>query len=187
MPPPRDPRPLTGEPLALDLVNTTWIDDAGTHDLLDDPAAAAAWLGARGLGEPDDRRTIANLRAARSAIRGVLERPDDPEARSALEAVLARGRIRLTFDGGRPHEDVEAPPTWRASWEAARDLLRLLAARPDRVKPCANAACVLWFDDTTRSGTRRWCSMTGGCGSRLKARRHQDRRRAREAGHGAAP
>jgi predicted RNA-binding Zn ribbon-like protein len=33
---------------------------------------------------------------------------------------------------------------------------------------------VLWFHDTTRSGTRRWCSMTA-CGNRLKARRHYRR------------
>jgi predicted RNA-binding Zn ribbon-like protein len=70
------------------------------------------------------------------------------------------------------------PAPWRAAWLAARDLLQLLEHRPDRIKPCANPDCVLWFADTTRSATRRWCSMTGGCGSRLKARRHYARRHA---------
>jgi len=39
---------------------------------------------------------------------------------------------------------------------------------------CQNPACVLWFFDTTRNGTRRWCSMAV-CGNRAKARRHYDR------------
>jgi predicted RNA-binding Zn ribbon-like protein len=33
---------------------------------------------------------------------------------------------------------------------------------------------VLWFYDTTRNGTRRWCSMAI-CGNRAKAHRHYDR------------
>ena len=172
-----DPRPLTGEPLALDLVNTTWIDGDATQDLLDDPRLAAAWLAGRGLEGSADRRALVNLRAAREAIRGVLEHPG-PERHEALRAVLARGAVRLTLDGdGRPAERIDVAASWRAAWLAARDLPRLLDERAERVKPCANEACVLWFDDTTRSGTRRWCSMTGGCGGRVKARRHQDRLR----------
>jgi hypothetical protein len=43
-----------------------------------------------------------------------------------------------------------------------------------RVGKCANPDCPFWCLDTTRSGTRRWCSMTV-CGNRLKARRHYRR------------
>lgn len=182
MPEPLDPRPLTGEPLALDLINTTWVDDAGAYDLLDDPARAQAWLAHWELSEsasPAGQRTLVNLRATRAAVRAVLEHPTDAAGCAAFDTVLARGRLRLSFDAGRPGEQVEVPDAWRASWLAARDLLRLLDRRPHRIKPCANPDCVLWFDDTTRSATRRWCSMTGGCGSRLKARRHQERQRTR--------
>lgn len=170
-----DPRPLTGEPLALDLVNTMWVDAAGPHDLLDDPGHARAWLERWELDGAARPPALENLRSARAAIRGLLEHPDDEDARAALDAVLARGRLRLTLDAGLPGERVEVPAPWRASWLAARDLLQLLERRPDRIKPCANPDCVLWFADTTRSATRRWCSMTGGCGSRLKARRHSAR------------
>ncbi|MEK8104393.1 CGNR zinc finger domain-containing protein [Micromonospora sp. M12] len=38
-------------------------------------------------------------------------------------------------------------------------------------------ACVLHFYDTSRNGTRRWCSMDG-CGGRAKAARHYQRHRA---------
>jgi hypothetical protein len=61
---------------------------------------------------------------------------------------------------------------------AAANLLDLLDASPDRVKHCENPDCVLWFFDTTRNGTRRWCSMAV-CGNRMKARRHYDRVKAR--------
>ena len=169
MTPGPDPRPLTGEPLALDLVNTTWVDDAGPHDLLDDAEQARGWLGRWKLTGAAGPRDLEHLRSARAALRGVLEHPGDEDARAALDA-------------GRPGERVEVPAPWRASWLAARDLLHLLEHRPERIKPCANPDCVLWFADTTRSGTRRWCSMTGGCGSRLKARRHQGRRRTGRSG-----
>jgi predicted RNA-binding Zn ribbon-like protein len=170
-----DPRPLTGEPLALDLVDTVWLDDRGTHDLLDDPAQRSSWLARWDLPDPGGRSAAANLAATRQAIRRLLEHPDDPAAAEAIDLVLGRGRIRLTFQDRRPGEAVDVAPAWEAAWHAARDLRRLLAERPDRVKHCANPDCVLWFDDTTRSGTRRWCSMAA-CGNRLKARRHYERR-----------
>jgi predicted RNA-binding Zn ribbon-like protein len=182
VPPPADPRPLTGEPLALDLVDTVWIDDAGRHDLLDDPALTAAWLERWDLPPAVDAPARRRLRTTREALRALLEQPIDAAARAAVDAVLDRGRVRLALAAGGPEERVEAPAAWLPSWLAARDLLRLLADRRDRVRRCANPDCVLWFADTTRSGTRRWCSMTGGCGSRLKGRRHADRLRGRAAG-----
>jgi len=167
-----DPRPLSQEPLALDLVDTVWIDDAGPHDLLDDDAGRAAWLAGHGF--PDTGRAAARLLVqTREALRTLLERRNDPEAERAVDAVLARGHVVLTLRD----ETTQVSDAWAAPWHAARDLRRLLAERPERVKRCANPDCVLWFEDTTRSGTRRWCSMTRGCGSRLKARRYAERTR----------
>jgi predicted RNA-binding Zn ribbon-like protein len=165
-----DPRPLATEPLALDLVNTVWVDDAGAHDLFADAGQLADWLARWSLPQPAGRAAVIHLRAARTAIRGLLEDPG-PRTEAAVDAVLARGRVRLRLHGS----ELEAPPAWEAAWRAVSDLRQLLADRPDRIKNCANPDCVLWFADTTRSGTRRWCSMTGGCGSRLKARRHAAR------------
>jgi predicted RNA-binding Zn ribbon-like protein len=161
---------LTDEPLALDLVNTTWIDDDGRRDLFDDAAQRAAWLARWEL--PVDG-AVEPLLAAREAIRVLLEHPG-PEAELAVDAVLDHGRIRATLHG----ETLEVPVAWEAAWHAAYDLRTLLTTNPNRIRKCANPDCVLWFADTTRSGTRRWCSMTGGCGSRLKARRHAERARA---------
>ena len=60
---------------------------------------------------------------------------------------------------------------------AAHDLLDLLGDRPDRLRQCEHERCALWFLDTSRNGTRRWCSMAS-CGNRAKAARHY--RRARQ-------
>lgn len=166
------PRPLVGEPLALDLVNTEWIDDDGRHDLLDRRSGHGQWLAERELGgraTPAARRALVE---ARGAIRRVLEHPGDARAAAALDRVLARGRIRLRADG---REEIEVDGEWRVAWLAARDLVRLVDRHGPRVHNCGNPECILWFLDTTRSATRRWCSMAG-CGNRLKARRHYERR-----------
>ena len=57
-----------------------------------------------------------------------------------------------------------APVIW-----AAGDLL-IQPARA-KVRRCANDECVWLFLDDSKSGTRRWCSMSA-CGNRAKAHRH---------------
>jgi predicted RNA-binding Zn ribbon-like protein len=166
-------RPLSGEPLALHLVNTAWPEDGEWRDLLADRAGHEQWLaeiGLDGSGGPAARQALIR---ARDAIRTALERPS-LHATAALDSILNRGRIRVRAGETTAREELEIAQDWRAAWLAARDLLRLLDEHPDRVRKCANPDCVLWFLDATRSGTRRWCSMAG-CGNRLKARRHYER------------
>lgn len=69
------------------------------------------------------------------------------------------------------------------NWTIARSAVDLLTS-PDarRVKQCPGCGDCGWlFFDTTKSGTRHWCSMEG-CGSRAKMRRHYQR----QHGSGAA-
>ena len=168
-------RPLVGEPLALDLVDTEWRLDGQPHDLLDTRAGHRQWLGERGLGGPATPAARKALIHARRAIRDVLEHPGDRAAQNVLDGVLTHGRIRLRATASGYREDVEVASEWRVPWLAARDLVALQTEHAPRVRNCANPACILWFLDTTRSGTRRWCSMAT-CGNRLKARRHYERR-----------
>jgi predicted RNA-binding Zn ribbon-like protein len=44
------------------------------------------------------------------------------------------------------------------------------------VKKCENSACVLFFYDTTKNHSRRWCSMSA-CGNRMKVAAHYQRLR----------
>jgi hypothetical protein len=127
-PPATDPRPLTTEPLAVDLVNTEWVGEGERHDLLVDLDGLRTWLHTAGLDEaPVDDAALRHVRTARAAIRAVLERHDDAGARARLNAVLDRGEVRSRLGDDGPVDVVEvADPSWRAAWLAAHDLLALL-------------------------------------------------------------
>ncbi|MGG8409884.1 CGNR zinc finger domain-containing protein, partial [Streptomyces sp. 12297] len=94
-----------------------------------------------------------------------------------VDAVLGHGRLRPTLTAEGPGETPEFEDrTWGPGWLAAHDYLGLLRTAPDRIRACAHDACVLHFYDTSRNGTRRWCSMAA-CGNRAKASRHYARSR----------
>ncbi|MFI1930053.1 CGNR zinc finger domain-containing protein [Streptomyces sp. NPDC020330] len=187
-PPGADPRPLTGEPLALDLLNTRWIDGSGPHDLLDSMAGLGVWLNSPAVRDHLDPTPAADpatrdrLLLARTALDTLVasaarQDPATPESADRLNEVLSHGRIRRTLGpDGAPMSAVEMDdPSWAPAWYAAENWLRLVADRPDRIRPCANHACILHFYDVSKNGTRRWCSMAG-CGNRAKAQRHYARR-----------
>ncbi|MBQ1094034.1 CGNR zinc finger domain-containing protein [Streptomyces sp. B93] len=176
-PAPHDPRPLTGEPLSLDLLNTRWIEDGQPRDLLAGTDGLAVWLAANGLDDgrftaddPTLRHTLQTRDALLAVVDGSLT-----EGASRVDAVLEKGRIRatLTADGGGERAEF-ADASWGPGWLAARNYLELLGTAPDRIRHCAHEACVLHFFDTSRNGTRRWCSMAA-CGNRAKASRHYSR------------
>lgn len=63
--------------------------------------------------------------------------------------------------------------------ESACDLL--CYSDPSRIKRCENDACVLFFYDTTKNHSRRWCSMSA-CGNRMKVAAHYRRLRGSNSG-----
>ena len=77
-------------------------------------------------------------------------------------------------------------PPWSDRLEAATDPLALLSpfaagllqvvatVAPTRIRRCAATDCPRWFADSSKSGRRRWCSMST-CGNRAKAARYRDR------------
>jgi len=64
-----------------------------------------------------------------------------------------------------------APTLWSAA-----DLL--VGPQLQRVRQCANPACGWLFLDNSKSGNRRWCSMSA-CGNRAKAHRHYQRQKGK--------
>jgi len=173
-----DPRPLVDEPLALDLINTEWLPSGTLVDLLATDAGTQAWLAAAGAAATWVPGTREALVLARQAIRDVVPGQGGTTALDRLNAVLDHGHLRLSINPlGQPQQSLEVDdPAWRPAVMAAANLLGLLEESPERIRRCQNPACVLWFFDTTRNGTRRWCSMAA-CGNRAKARRHYDRAR----------
>jgi predicted RNA-binding Zn ribbon-like protein len=171
----QDPRPLTTEPLALDLLNTEWIQDGERRDLLAEPNGIATWLATAGqAGAPADAAALAALRDARGAIRAAVARRDGV---AALNAVLDHGRLHERLGSAGPERGLEVDAEhWRVPWLAAQNLLELMRTGPDRIRRCAGHECVLYFYDASRGGRRQWCSMAA-CGNRAKARRHYERTR----------
>ncbi len=175
---PQTPRPLAGEPLAVDLLNTERLASGMPVDLLATTEQTRAWLTSAGAADalvPGMREALVR---GRQAIRDFVSEEGGPAAAGRLNSVLGHGRLRLSVSpAGRPEQSLEVDdPAWRPAVMAAASLLELLAEAPDRIRRCQHPACVLWFFDTSRNGTRRWCSMAG-CGNRAKARRHYDRAR----------
>jgi predicted RNA-binding Zn ribbon-like protein len=74
----------------------------------------------------------------------------------------------------------QTQPVSRLLWEISDSAVHVLTTDDlSRIKECPGANdCGSLFYDTSRNGTRRWCSMEG-CGSRVKMRRQY----ARQTGH----
>lgn len=107
-----DPRPLTGEPVSLDLLNTRWNREGVTQDLLTDTEGLAVWLAANGLDFPADDAVLLHVREARDALRSAVDGTLE-EAAARIDAVLAHGRVRLTLTGQGPGEEAEfGDPSW---------------------------------------------------------------------------
>jgi predicted RNA-binding Zn ribbon-like protein len=167
-------RPLTGEPLPLDLLDTVWMESGAPRDAFDTDGALQDWLEEHEF--PADVPEVelkARLVEAREAIRAVASKAEGAEDR--LNAVLAHGTRRPRLVDGNPKlVDEVDDPAWLPGWRCAVEFLELLERKPDRIRKCANPNCILWYLDTTRNGSRRWHSMET-CGNRAKAERYQRR------------
>jgi len=76
--------------------------------------------------------------------------------------------VRETYTELRKPADLWAPIA-----HATEDLLA--GTEPSRIRKCES--CVIHFFDTSKKGSRRWCSMNL-CGNRLKVAAYQRRKRA---------
>src|SRR5882762_3099796 len=170
-------RPLVGEPLSLDLLNTTWIDRGSVRDLLEDLEGTQAWLGQAGLDGPLTEPSRLALTAAREAIRRHVDTPDHADACAALNEVLSWGHTRPVVgrDGPGSVSTVD-DPNRRAGWLAAVNYVELLTGDPSRIRHCPHPGCVLYFYHPSPKPSRRWCSMAG-CGNPAKAARQYARPR----------
>ncbi|MCC6469216.1 MAG: CGNR zinc finger domain-containing protein [Alphaproteobacteria bacterium] len=129
------------------------------------PRAAAAFAEALSL-----RETIFAIFSA--TAQGMAPRADELAAfNQALDRAPRRAMLAPAADG---YAWQVAPPRNAPSLLAAvlwsgGDLLA--GPRRLRVRQCANPQCQWLFLDDSKSGTRRWCSMSA-CGNRAKAHRH---------------
>ena len=129
---------------------------------------------------------MVHVHAVRSGLREVVEavvarRPVDAQALATVNAILrARSVVELVPDqnGVALTHRHEGDPLDDALAAVAEPLVAVIAAGGvERLRICANDGCRWVFQDGSRTGRRRWCSMAS-CGNRAKAARHRERKRA---------
>jgi predicted RNA-binding Zn ribbon-like protein len=194
----RDGFLFVGNQLALDFLNTRPVQNGEPMELLPDFSALLRWFQAAELLSAHD---VANLkqkwgksaRAQRSveAVRELREKlrkeilaweggaavhhstvdelnrlMADHPMRTKLNSSGSASATELWFEPRQP-EDLFAP--------LAHSTATLFAnVDRSRVRKCEQ--CVLHFHDTSKKGTRRWCSMQL-CGNRLKVAAYAARQR----------
>jgi len=189
-----------GNQLALDFVNTRPVQKGERVELLPDFHAVLRWFQAAQLlsseeaaglerrwrGTPRAQKAAEAMRELREKLRrqilawkhrGALRRSTMDE----LNRLMAEHpmRIRLKADqkscSTEPWFDVRKPEDLFAP---LADSAAALFAASDRKRVRKCARCVLHFLDTSKKGTRRWCSMRM-CGNRQKVAAYAARRRHR--------
>lgn len=190
---------LAGD-LSIDLVNTEMMGAGQLIDRIDTSAKLAAWVTESELGsllDASDTDVAASLDIPDPvfnrvvSLRAVLRAGFDEIAfgrelpGTTLEAINQvlqdepGSRLRVSPIGGLERVsrvEVTELPQW-LPWliaDAAANLLSSPAA--GLLRRCANNVCVLFFIDTSRNHSRRWCSMEL-CGNRSKVSAHHQRSR----------
>ena len=189
-----------GNHLALDFLNTRPVQNGEAVELLSDFDALLRWLQAADLLASDQAASLQQqwgasaraehlveaMRELRERLRkevltiergGTVHRATTNELNhlmaehpmlTRLKASGSGSKTELWFDPRQP-EDLFAPLAHSAATLFA-DVDR------NRVRKCRQ--CVLHFYDTSKKGTRAWCSMQL-CGNRLKVAAYAARQRAR--------
>lgn len=199
-----DDEDFIGGTLCVDFVNTVdpWLapppqDRLGTFEDWIAWGRAAGILGsgeARAIAAIARRapsgaaRAMRRIRAVRDALARVLQAAAHRRAPPAAELALldkalaaVRSERRIVWEGKQFRE------SWLTSDSSALDAalrpvllsaeaLLLDTAALKRLHECPAKRCGWLFLDSSRNGSRRWCSMRT-CGNLAKAHRHQARRR----------
>ena len=192
---------FVGNHLVLDFLNTRTVQNGEAVELLSDFDALLRWFKTADLLSSRDvanlwrkwgesaqaRQVVGAMREMRERLRkevlarergGAVHRTAIDELNhlmaehpmlTRLKASGSAPTTEIWFDPRRP-EDLFAPIAHSAATLFA-ELDR------NRVRKCRQ--CVLHFYDTSKKGTRRWCSMRL-CGNRLKVAAYAARRRMNE-------
>lgn len=188
---------------AIDFTNTVDSRGGDPEEHVRTIGDAIAWAEARGLLARADavrlrrraarqpaaaRAALAEALALREALYRVIAAAAAAHPPHEADLALLNGHLRVALSrlrlaprrrglaliaAGDEGTRSLAEPILTPVVRAAVDLLTSEAI--GRVRACADASCAWLFLDTTRSGTRRWCTMKS-CGNRSKVRRFRDGR-----------
>ncbi|GAA3435318.1 CGNR zinc finger domain-containing protein [Kutzneria kofuensis] len=160
--------PLLGEPLAVDLANTTVRMRGRDVDLIADDAGLAAWLDlhpALGAVDGDELRELRD--AVREVFRSAVDsRPPSPAATTSINKAAHRCVATLSSTSDGPVVE------WGGGALAviARSAVEVVAGAT--LRGCANHDCVLFF---AHGDERRKFCDTKTCANRARQARHRER------------
>lgn len=117
------------------------------------------------------REAIARLAVAASRRTGLAAADID-----VVNLFAATPDVPPVLAGGTRQAGRSVHPVGQALSTIAREAVVLFGERAERIRACEGEDCGLVFHDTSRAGSRRWCSMQR-CGNRAKVRAHRARRR----------
>src|SRR5690349_13814555 len=186
--------PFRSGRLCLDFVATLGSRGQLNLERLAEPGDLERWLAQAGLGAPGsatqanqaNQADLAAARRLREAIYDlVLLDPGRhlPGAARVINQMAAPAPLAPELDdAGRGSAWAPGGTVTQALSSVARDAIDLLSGPLiAQVRSCAGPDCTILFIDTSRPGTRRWCSMEV-CGNQAKsAGLRQQRRQARLA------
>ena len=193
----RDGFLFVGNHLILDFINTRPVMMDEAVELLPDGSALARWLGAAGLVNKGDSARLMRrwsssefaagiqiLREFRERVREAVLKLEhgehvSPGVLKSLNGLLVYypyleqvAQVEAGFERRRRFEPEIPEHAFAPLADAFADLLT--ATPISRIRKCNS--CVLHFYDTSKKGTRVWCSMNL-CGNRAKVAAYADRQR----------
>ncbi|MFN8619219.1 MAG: CGNR zinc finger domain-containing protein [Chloroflexota bacterium] len=130
-------------------------------------------------------KALARIHRVRAAMRELADatverRPPDPRHLDRINRAL---RTPYTYvlvpsaDGVSMDHKHEGDPVEGALARLVESIAREVSqGHPERIRVCANEECRWVFQDTSRSGRRKWCDMAR-CGNRAKVARHREKQR----------
>jgi predicted RNA-binding Zn ribbon-like protein len=193
-----------GNYLCLDFINTRVVRGGQEIELLDSFDALVSWLAQAQVfggskaeelirtwsGESEAAKVFEQALSFRADLRDMMSQISMGKAvpqsiigqtNELLRHQVGYTELESTKDGfeKRFRADYREPlHLLRPIAESVCDLL-CYAALP-LIKKCGNEECVLFFYDTTKNHSRRWCSMSA-CGNRMKVATHYRRLRSLDA------
>ena len=178
--------------LALDLINTEMVVRGKKHDVLSSPDALAHWWKEARKQHPDNGivkeagvpivwrgKLLDDVKLLRMALRAlsthVVEwQTVEEKDLEPINDILALGYSSLerTEQGNvKSVIYLRDPEKGSVLFPIAMSALQLFTESDwQRLHKCKNDRCTLFFYDTTKSGTRHWCSL--GCMNRSRSIRH---------------
>lgn len=194
---------VIGNNLSLDFINTEVMANGARKDLLACVEDFMAWAVTIALlepqqanrllekwrGQPEVEQFFTASRDFRQILRQMIEgiargEAVQPASVVAINALLCdqtgSAELRPTATGfERLFHTAYREPRQLLTPIAEAAVALLCYGNLTYLKKCENPSCILYFYDTTKNHSRRWCSMTA-CGNRAKVAAYYQRRASKE-------